>query len=1324
MNNMDELYYNNIRDALKFREGTVHLDADGNLLSLAVLSEGFYCQLLNALMDWNLINANREKKNAPGIDLIDRDRKIAVQVSLTCDHEKVQLSIDKFKQDSYDGWHFYFVQIKRDAPRFRKDFKLPEGLLFDKTKDVLTTDRILRLVQECADIDKLKTVSQLMDEYTNVLPSHEALCKRLYKRLCKVRDHHPSFRLMGEDGIDKYLFPHTDALIPALGDAGGRIAPIWDHIKSEQKEGFRHIVVEGAGGIGKTVSLLSVTEDTELLSRIPAIYIHMYDLVYDGNCLTLPELLAHNADHNQIDRLCSEGDEPSLMLLLDGLNEVSYDHQKVILSSIQKWSEGHPGAQLVFTSRPIPGRRLENLLDADMDMLHISLRGLEEPQIKERLTAWEVPLPNESATIWETLKLPLFLTLYAKTAKLPERTSEGYPLAVREVTGQASLIWNYLQRELLRKDDEIWPVCYAIVCEYVAPYIAYRMVEANTFELDHDNAEQLVDESIRTIDMTNLPEHLKKVNAQRRHRRNRLPETDWVSFVLEQSGIFAAAKHREKDEGRDKNDGKEVTEDEYAFIHQNFRDCLAGLYLVNQAEMTPCNDLPESWKKLSQPSVLDYAAELIHDEEAIKLWNANRTIQPTDDKATITLLELQKRLHNDSPIDLNLSGMDLRGISLVRYCSPDNADLHLFGHPEVSNKTVLDINTLKGQSHYSRVTALTINREGLCISASNDGTLRIWDMVTGQCFRSKVSLGCPITCIASSLDGDILYGLDTGSVRKWNINSKTVSHIGRHRQSVSGLFQAYDGRIVSGSYDGTIRIWKYRNGRSSWKTLRGHTGPITGLAGLSNGNCISGSVDCTLRIWDIDNNTSLFEKTLKNRISAVSVFSKDGKDICISGESDGTIKIWDSKLNEISGFSIRHNDEILSIVESSEGACISVSADGTILIWDPVNGVLHREIKHRFIGISSIATSKIGAFACGYNDGTLQFWDSDFSHSIHTIKGQANSISKIVAPSEIICASSSDTTSIQLWNHNEGKLLYILNGCSGKITALATSGPNNCIAGTSDGSVAVLDINTREVIRFPEKHSSKVTTIATNTNGLCISGSDDGKLFVWDSINCKLRHVLDKHILPIAAICINSDGLCVSSSKDRTPRDRASTEYCLYVWNANNGEYIKKLEGFAGWGSCLTFVDDFCVCELSFGKLRFWDILTGEIIYTKRIDNGRPLSISSEGFFCIEDNNEDLRIYNYQQSDYWSGREYLTLTGHTRKINSIAINGTICLTGSEDGTIRKWNLKTGECINTITVSEIDVSQMDFRLAKMDKQLTKLLWQNGARLSSEQVQNTV
>ena len=136
-------YINNINELLVSHENMVKLDAHGNLLSRAVLSEIFYCDFLNALMGWRLENANIERKNAPGIDLIDATNKVAAQVSLTCDHEKIQSSIDIFDKNWSRGssvWHFYFVPLSDRVPDFKVDFDIPAGIVFDKSTDVLTKD--------------------------------------------------------------------------------------------------------------------------------------------------------------------------------------------------------------------------------------------------------------------------------------------------------------------------------------------------------------------------------------------------------------------------------------------------------------------------------------------------------------------------------------------------------------------------------------------------------------------------------------------------------------------------------------------------------------------------------------------------------------------------------------------------------------------------------------------------------------------------------------------------------------------------------------------------------------------------------------------------------------------------------------------------------------------------------------------------------------------------------------------------------------------------------------------------------------------------------
>ena len=70
---------------------------------------------------------------------------------------------------------------------------------------------------------------------------------------------------------------------------------------------------------------------------------------------------------------------------------------------------------------------------------------------------------------------------------------------------------------------------------------------------DHGKAEKLIEEAVGSIDLKALPNHLKSVNAHRRHGRKCLPEADWQALVLEEVGIFTAPKRKDDDEKKSKN---------------------------------------------------------------------------------------------------------------------------------------------------------------------------------------------------------------------------------------------------------------------------------------------------------------------------------------------------------------------------------------------------------------------------------------------------------------------------------------------------------------------------------------------------------------------------------------------------------------------------------------------------------------------------------------------------------------------------------------------------------------------------------------------------
>ena len=92
----------------------VALRAAVNLMDLHVHSENFYAELLKIVYGWNLRNANTEKQNAEGIDLVDDDSKIVVQVTGTCSKSKIDHSLSELKEN-YAGYRFVFLPIVNSA---------------------------------------------------------------------------------------------------------------------------------------------------------------------------------------------------------------------------------------------------------------------------------------------------------------------------------------------------------------------------------------------------------------------------------------------------------------------------------------------------------------------------------------------------------------------------------------------------------------------------------------------------------------------------------------------------------------------------------------------------------------------------------------------------------------------------------------------------------------------------------------------------------------------------------------------------------------------------------------------------------------------------------------------------------------------------------------------------------------------------------------------------------------------------------------------------------------------------------------------------------
>jgi len=151
------VYFDFIESKLSYL--AYRLDARGrlNILDMNLHSENFYKDFLNLLFGWKLENLNVVQRNAAGIDLVDTENRIVMQVSATATKQKVESSLSKDLKD-YSGYSFKFISISKDAGNLRKmKFDNPHHLAFTPSSDIYDITSLLKEINDL-QIDHFKRV--------------------------------------------------------------------------------------------------------------------------------------------------------------------------------------------------------------------------------------------------------------------------------------------------------------------------------------------------------------------------------------------------------------------------------------------------------------------------------------------------------------------------------------------------------------------------------------------------------------------------------------------------------------------------------------------------------------------------------------------------------------------------------------------------------------------------------------------------------------------------------------------------------------------------------------------------------------------------------------------------------------------------------------------------------------------------------------------------------------------------------------------------------------------------------------------------------------
>ncbi|KAF5353773.1 hypothetical protein D9757_013860 [Collybiopsis confluens] len=434
-----------------------------------------------------------------------------------------------------------------------------------------------------------------------------------------------------------------------------------------------------------------------------------------------------------------------------------------------------------------------------------------------------------------------------------------------------------------------------------------------------------------------------------------------------------------------------------------------------------------------------------------------------------------------------------------------------------------------------------------------------------------------IYTVAFSHDGErIVSGSFDSTVRIWN--AQTGEEKGKplkgHTDAVTSVAFSPDGmKIVSGSYDDTVRIWNAQTGEEQGKPLEGHTDWVTSVAFSPNGmEIVSGSYDKTVRIW----NAQTGEKQGKlrghtDRVTSVA-FSPDGMKI-VSGSFDRTVRIWNAQTGEEQGKPLEGHTDVTSVAFSPDGMkIISGSYDKTVRIWNAQTGEEQgKPLEGHTDWVTSVAFSPDGMkIVSGSYDSTVRIWNAQTGQQEgKPLEEHTDWVTPVAfSPNGMEIVSGSYDSTMGIWNaqtgQQEGKPL---EEHTDWVTPVAFS-PNGMeiVSGSYDSTMGIWNAQTGQQEGKPlEEHTDRVTSVAFSPNGMeIVSGSYDSTVRIWNAQTVEQEEKpLEGHTDRVTSVAFSPNGMeIVSGSYDKTVR----------IWDAHIG--TEQVNGHSGSVEAVPFSPD------------------------------------------------------------------------------------------------------------------------------------------------------
>lgn len=421
------------------------------------------------------------------------------------------------------------------------------------------------------------------------------------------------------------------------------------------------------------------------------------------------------------------------------------------------------------------------------------------------------------------------------------------------------------------------------------------------------------------------------------------------------------------------------------------------------------------------------------------------------------------------------------------------------------------------REHKGIVLSTDVSSQGALLSASVDGSIRLWTHASAGTYAATVLFEDPKAAATPWLS--TLIGQDP----HWGWDHAVA-------------FSPSGNAIVGAGLDGTLRLWDGK-GTPHGTPQKAHDGQHMRVVVFapSGGYFISGGFDGTARIWNVDG-TARRGPVAAHQGPLLSVAITPDSEIFATAGSDDRVRLWQADGSKLGELPPGRKDRILVVGFSEKDRLLAVGdAAGMISIYN-MDGSLRGATKAHRGSVNAVAFSPQGnTLASVGQDATLKLWNLDGSAQGGPITGHTSEVMSVVfSPRGDLMATGSRMDPVFLRDATGADRGVRFTGLRDAVFGLAFSPAGDRLAAADlDGHFWIWQLDGKPAADELKGHSGTIHEIAFAPDGKQLaSAGHDGSVRLWSSDGQMTATLLNENKSAIRSVAFAPDGALLAAGGD------------------------------------------------------------------------------------------------------------------------------------------------------------------------------------------------